>query len=1127
MNVADWLRTLGLERYESAFRENDVSAELVPSLTAEDLKDLGVTSVGHRRQLLDAIAILRSNGELAGDLTSDRLTAGPAPDILHKPTLPAAERRQVVVMFCDVMDFTQLSSQLDPEDLSAVIRGYQSRVATTIARFGGFIARYVGDGVLIYFGWPEARETDAERSVRAALAVIAAIGESATLSERVRVRIGIATGLVVVGEPIGTGDARQQTAIGETPNLAARLQALAEPNTVVIDSVTKTQIGRLLECQDLGAVTLKGLPEPVRIWRVLPEEPTQNRFEALRSTTLSPLVGREAELDYLLQRWRRARRGEGGAVIVSGDAGIGKSRLIAALEERLENERPTRLRYFCSPHHTDAALHPVITALQHEVGFVRGDTDEQRLHKLRSSLASTLPTLRDITLIAGLLSIPQDDREPILDASPQVRKEKTFAALINRLRLLSRTNPLLIVLEDAHWADASSIELFDAMLSVLPEIPALLIVSMREENARSWSQWDGVGTLRLPRLDRQQAVMLAKSIPTGATLPQELLDRIVDQTDGVPLFVEELTKNVVETASGGTFGGADHAPLAVPATLQASLMARLDRITAAKEVAQIGAVFGREFSHAQLIAIAGLPEPAVSHGLRQLVEAGLASRRGTPPDASYIFKHALVRDTAYGMLLRRRRRELHARAAAALEDQSPELRDQQPELLAHHYTQAGMVEPAIGYWTRAGRRSVTRSAMIEAVAQLRQALELVPELPEGSARLRQELELQAMLGGALFVSQNWFGGQALQAYTRAQELAEQLADTEAAVPVLSGLFHYHIGQCQYRDAREIAAKLLQIAEQGNTYSVELIARRCMGVCLHWAGETAGAVDHFNRVLSKYDPARHRQLGTFGGWDPVPVAAIHSCWDLLILGYPDQALARFEFATAQRRHIIDKHSLAFALVFGGLFSLFLQDQERAFRQLTDAVALATDQQFPHRLGLANFGLGSILTANGDCAQGLALARAGYAKYSKITDAGAGRVVNMTYWLASLARTCEVAGFPTEACAHLDNAISAVDQSGERWFEPELHRLKGEWLLRHASDSEPEAEAAFVRAIDRAVRQNARFWQLRASVSLARLHVARGQPGRARDTLAPVYQWFGEGLNWPDLQQAESLLASLPT
>jgi class 3 adenylate cyclase/tetratricopeptide (TPR) repeat protein len=1043
MDIASWLRDLGLERYASAFRDNEIDWDALPKLTAEDLKDLGVVLGGHRRRLLDAIAAL-------GTAVPAVATATPR----GTPATAGAERRRLTVMFCDLAGSTALATRLDPEDLREVIAAYHRAVSKIVTGFDGFVAKYMGDGVLIYFGYPRAHEDDAERAVRAALGSIDAVHHLDVKIVELQARIGIATGLVVVGDLIGEGSAEEQSVVGETPNLAARLQEFAEPNTVIIDNVTRTQVGRLLECQDLGAVALKGLPVPVRIWQVLPEEPTQNRFEALRPPKLSPLVGREAELDYLLQRWRRARQGVGGAIIVSGDAGIGKSRLIAAMEERLEDEAPTWLRYFCSPHHTDTPLHPVITAVRHEAGIVNGDTDAQRLHKLRSVLAPTMPALPDIALIAELLSIPQDDREPILDASPQVRKERTFAALVSRLRQLAPRNPLLIVLEDAHWADASSIELFETMLSALPEIPALLIVSIREDDTSAWRRWDGVGTLRLPRLDRHQAAVLARSVQTDAALPPQLLQRIVDQTDGVPLFVEELTKNVLETALGRGLDGADVMPLAVPATLQASLMARLDRIPAAKEVGQMGAVLGREFSHALLLAIAGLPEPALLHGLRQLVEAGLASRRGTPPDAIYAFKHALIRDTAYSMLLRSRRRELHALTAAALEDHSPELRDQQPELLAHHYTQAGMVEPAIGYWTSAGRRSVARSAMIEAAAQLRQGLALVPELPEGPARLRHELELQSTLGGALFVSQNWFGGQALQAYRRAQELSEQLGDTEAAVPVLSGLFHYHIGQCKYSEAREIAAKLLQIAEQGSTPSVQLIARRCMAVCLHWAGESADALDHFNHVLNQYDPARHRQLGTFGGWDPVPVAAIHSSWDLLILGYPDQALARFEFAASQRRHIIDKHSLAFALVFGGHFSLFLQDQERAFRQFTDTVALATEQKFPHWLGLANFGLGSILVVNGDCAQGLALARAGYAQYSKVTDAGSGMIVNMSYWLALLAGTCEAAGFPAEACAHLDDAISAVEQSGERWFEPELHRQKGEWLLRHVPVVRPK-------------------------------------------------------------------------
>jgi class 3 adenylate cyclase/tetratricopeptide (TPR) repeat protein len=1129
MDVADWLRKLGLEQYEATFRQNDVSAELLPNLTAEDLKDLGITSVGHRRRLLEAIAALRTNATPAVDIV--QITQEPAAGPIHHPrsTESTAERRQLTVVFCDLVGSTALSSRLDPEDLREVIAAYHRAVDEVVARSDGFVAKYMGDGVLAYFGYPRAHEDDAERAVRAGLGVIDAVGRLDVKSAQLHARVGIATGLVIVGDLIGEGAAQEQSVVGETPNLAARLQALAEPNAVIIDSVTRTQIGRLLECRDLGAVTLKGLPEPVRIWRVLPEEPTQNRFEALRPARLSPLVGREAELDYLLQRWRKARSGEGGAVIVSGDAGIGKSRLIAALEEKLEDEAPTWLRYFCSPHHTDTPLHPVITALRHEAGFDHRDTNARRLHKLRLALAPTTSAPADIALIAELLSIPLHDHHPILDASPQVRKERTFAALVSRLRLVALTNPALVILEDAHWADPSSIELFDAMLSALPEIPALLVISMRDEDSPASVRWDGIGTLRLPHLDRQQAAELAASVRTDAILPPALLERIVDQTDGVPLFVEELTKNVMETASGGKLGGADFTSLAVPATLQASLMARLDRITAAKAVAQIGAVFGREFSHSLLSAIANLSEPALVHGLQQLVEAGLASRRGTPPDVTYTFKHALIRDTAYGMLLRSRRRELHAHAAAALEDLSPELIEQQPELFAHHYTLAGLVEPAIAFWVKAGRRSVARSAMIEAAAQLRQALELLPELPEGPARLRQELELQSMLGGVLFASQAWAGGWAVQAYARAQELAEQLGDVEATIRVLAGLVTYHIGKCQYRDAGEIAVKLLEIAEREKTSSVKLIAHRCMGVTLHWTGEFAGALDHFDRVLSLYDPARDRQLATVVGFDVGVQAAFLSCWDLLILGRLDQALERFALAREQLREVNHKHSLVLALCYGGIFSLFMQDQERAFHQLTEAFELANDQQFAAWIGISNIVLGSVFSTKDNGARGLAQTRGGYAKYiaaNGASETGIPLVLNVTYYLALLARAYEAAGESAESLAHLEAAIDAAERTGERWFEPELHRLKGEWLLRHAPGCEVQAEPAFAHAINRATQQKARFWQLRAAVSLAKLYVVRGHPGRARATLSPVFGRFSECVDWPDLRQAEALLASLP-
>ena len=1106
MDVADWLRALGLQRYEATFRAHDITAAVLPSLSAEDLKDVGVTLVGHRLRLLDAIAALRGPRQL---------------------TQFAAERRQITVMFCDVMDFTPLSSRLDPEDLSTVIHGYQSCVASTIARFGGFIARYVGDGVLIYFGWPEAHETDAERAVRAGLTVIAAIGQMSILNDPLHIRIGIATGLVVIGAPIGTGEARQQTAMGETPNLAARLQALAGADGLVIDQTTRRQLGSLFDCRDLGRLELKGFAEPVPAWKVLGERLVGSRFEALHTDTLAPMVGRDAELDLLVRCWQCARQGEGQVLLVSGEAGIGKSRLIAALEDRLQCEAPTRLRYFCSPDQTDTALHPLIASLQHEAGFAHGDTDVERLCKLRSRLALTATTSAGTALIAELLSIPSHEQSPVLNDSPQARKQRTFDTLIERVRMLAQTGPLLVILEDAHWADASSIEFFDALIPTLRKLPALLIISTRDEGAGAWTGQERISMMSLARLDRRQAAALAAGITAHVALPPGLLERIVDQTDGIPLFVEELTKTVVETAPPEEPGGGP-APLAVPSSLQASLMSRLDRIPAAKEVAQVGALFGREFPETLLTAIAGLPASTLLHGLQQLVDAGLASKRGTSPDASYSFKHALVRDTAYGMLLRSRRRALHANAAAALEEQSPELRERQPELLAHHYTQAGLAEPAIDYWTRAGRRSVARSAMVEAVAQLRQALELVPELPEGQARNRQEMELQATLGGVLFAVQAWSGGRAARAYARAQELAEKLGDVETTVRVLAGFVHYHMGQCRYREAREIAVNLVAIADREAAPSAQLIAHRCMGVSLHWSGEFAGALKHFDRVLALYDPARDRQLAPVLGFDLGVQAAVLSCWDLLILGRPDQALARFEQATSQFGDVEHKHSRVFALGYGGIFSLFLGDRERALSQLAEAFELASEQHFAAWEGISSIVLGANFTVRADGARGLEQARAGYARYAAANgapDVSSALVLNGTYYLGLLALACESAGASADALVYLDSATDSAARSGERWFGAELYRLKGEWLLCHAPSGEVQAETAFREAIDLAAQQGALLWQLRASMSLARVFLAHGELGRARDALAPVYAQFSEGFDRTDLQQAAALLHCL--
>jgi class 3 adenylate cyclase len=672
MNVADWLRAQGLEQYEAAFRENDVDVEVLPTLTADELKDIGVSSIRHRRRLLEAIAVLRSKsmGPEAPALTP----LFPPSDTRGQPgaseTTP--ERRPLSVMFCDLVGSTALSSQLDPEDLREIIRNYQGCVATTIQHFDGFIARYVGDGVLVYFGWPEARETDAERAVHAGLAVASAVSAERPGGQPLQVRIGIARGLVIIGEPIGSGDSRQQTAVGETPNLAARLQSLARPGQVVIDAATRRQIGGLFECQDLGTVELKGLPVAVPAWRVVSENRAVGQFEALRSGA-TPLVGRDEEMELLLRRWGQAKAGNGRVVLISAEPGVGKSRLAEALAERITGEPHTRLRYFCSPHHQDSALYPVITQMERAAGFALADGPVAKISKLKALLSTSARSKEEVALMADLHSLPSTDLAPPLDVTPQRKKEKTFDALLRQVEGLSRQQPMLMMFDDIHWIDPSSRELLDRTVARVTDWPVLLLAMFRPEFQPPWTGQPHVTMLTLPRLDRRDTAAMVANVAGNAVLSAEVMEEIAERTDGVPLFVEELTKAVLES---GSLGGAALSAVphpSVPATLQASLMARLDRLgSAAKEVAQAGAAIGREFGYDLLASVSDLPPLQLSEALDRLVNAGLLFARGIPPEASYLFKHALVQDAAYGSLLRGRRQSLHRRVAATLEERFPE-----------------------------------------------------------------------------------------------------------------------------------------------------------------------------------------------------------------------------------------------------------------------------------------------------------------------------------------------------------------------------------------------------------------------------------------------------------------------
>jgi class 3 adenylate cyclase len=740
VDVAAWLHGLGLQQYEQAFRENAIDDAVLLELTADDLKDLGVSLVGHRRKLLAAIAALRSE-------------SGPEPRAEARGVADTsiAERRHLTVMFCDLVGSTALSTRYDPEDLRAIIGTYHRCCTEVVERNGGFVAKYMGDGVLAYFGYPQAHEHDAERAVRAGLAVVETVPKLDTgAGVPLQVRIGIATGLVVVGDLIGTGAAQEQAVVGETPNLAARLQALAEPGTVVIAASTRRLTSGLFEYRDLGTVSAKGFGDPVQVWQVTGASAVESRFEALRTAT-TPLVGRGEEIELLLRRCELAKAGDGQVVLISGEPGIGKSRIAETILERLSNEPYTRLRYFCSPHHQDSALYPTIMQLERAAGFRREDTAEQRLDKLEALLRRATNDLAEaLPLLAALLSIPVADRYPSLDLSPQKQKEKTLKALLAQAEGLAAPQPVLMVYEDVHWSDPTTRELLDLLIDRVPSLSVLLIVIFRPEFAPPWIGRPQVTLLSLNRLPPRRRAEMIMQVTGGRALPKEIADQIVDRTDGVPLFIEELTKAVVEsgilTEIGDSYALAGPvAPLAIPTSLQASLLPRIDRLAPTREVAQIAATLGRQFSHELISAVATMPKHQLDDALSKLVRAELIFRRGTPPDAEYTFKHALVQDAAYGTLLRSRRQQLHARVATTLESQFPEIAAAQPTLLAQHCDKADLIEKAIDYRLKAGQKAIEHSAMTEAEAQLRKGLDLLARMPDGTEHQQHELELDLQL----------------------------------------------------------------------------------------------------------------------------------------------------------------------------------------------------------------------------------------------------------------------------------------------------------------------------------------------------------------------------------------------
>jgi class 3 adenylate cyclase/predicted ATPase len=1088
MDVADWLRKLGLEQYAPAFRENDVDAQVLPRLTAEDLISIGVTSVGHRRRLLDAIATL--GVEAASGAV---------------PMRAEAERRQLTVMFCDLVGSTELSSRLDPE----VIAAYHRAVAKIIFEADGLVSRYMGDGVLIYFGYPQAHEDDAERAVRAGLASLDAVGRLDVKSVKLRARVGIATGLVVVGDLIGEGSAQEQSVVGETPNLAARLQVLAEPDTVVIAAGTRRLLGNLFEYRDLGGVDIKGIAARVPAWQVLRASTVASRFEALRGSALTPLIGRDAEIDLLSRGWARAQTGDGQIVLISGEPGIGKSRITEELEGRLHAEPHIRLRYFCSHYHQDSALYPFVDQLGRAAGFVPDDTPAARLEKLEALLARAELADEDVGLIADLLVLPASGRHAFPNLSPQRAKERTLEALIHQLEGLAHRQPVLMIFEDVHWIDPTSRELLDLTIERVRNLPVLLVVTFRPEFQPVWTGQPQATMLTLDRLAWRDRTALVEQIAGGRALPDEVVDQIIDRTDGVPLFIEELTKNVLE--SGVPLVG-------IPTSLHDSLMARLDRLASVRRVAQIGAAIGREFSYALLHTVSRLPEDELQSALNRLVASELVFQRGTPPEAVYSFKHALVQDAAHGSLLRSSRQQLHAQIADALATHFPELMDSQPELFAQHYAEAGLVEKSVAYWDRAGRRSAARSAVAEAAAQFQKALDQLPLLPDNRERQRHELELRSNLGATLLVVKGFAAPEAGHAYARARELWEQIGSPLEFRLVPYGQSRYHAARGELDQALRLDEALLRLSRQHNDSVGLVLSHYSSGRNLMLTGRFSSSRWHLQAGLALYDPMSHRSLAHQAGFSIEVVSQGILGIVLFCLGFPDQALAQSNAAIAEARTLAHPPSLGSTLSDGAVALALVGDSTALNEWADELLALASDHGFPYFRAVGTIGLGWARIMNGDVAAGISLLRSGSTAYR-----ANGAEAYTPYHLVLLARAFEIAGQIEESLTLLEDASQIVERTGARWLASELSRHKGQLLLRQGHTE--AAEKLYCKALSIARKQEAKLWELRAAVSLARLRRDQQRAAEARDLLAPVYGWFTEGFDTPDLKEAKALLDEL--
>lgn len=1111
MDVGTWLRDLGLGQYEGVFRDNEIEPDVLPDLTENDLEKIGLP-LGPRKRILKAIASL-SRAAAAG-----RPPLSPA---------DAAERRQLTVMFCDLAGSTALSTQLDPEDMRQVIRTYQDACSAVIARYDGLVAKFMGDGILAYFGFPHAHEDDAERAVRAALELPGAVARLKTPArDELQVRIGIATGLVVVGDLVGHGAAQEQAVVGDTPNLAARLQALAKPGGNVIASATRRLLGDRFNLRDLGRHSVKGLAEPVEAWAAEGLGSIASRFETAHRTQLAGLVGREVQCSALRERQQRAWRGEGQIALLSGEAGIGKSRLSAWMAEQVAGEPHTRLHYQCSPFHRDSALYPFVHELERAMLSGPDGSPERSLDRLESVLAPAIARADAIVpLIASLLSIPFEGRYPPLALAPAQQRRQTLSALLDHLEAHARQRPVLMLFEDAHWADATSLELINLAIERVRRLPILLVITFRPEFEAPWNGLPDVMAVNLCKLDRGEAERIVAQVTGGMNLPAEVMAQIVQKTDGVPLFVEELTKNVLESGllireEGRYRLDGPLPPFAIPSTLHDSLMARLDRLSRVKEIAQIGATIGREFSYALLAAVVGHDENALLASLASLEDAELIVRSGVPPDARYSFKHALVQDTAYESLLKSRRQVLHQRIALALEKLFPAVADAEPEILAHHFSAAGLAEPACDYHQRAGDRAVARSAYAEAFAHFGAALGEAQRLPPGEGRERRELSILLKQGPVILIFKGMQNQDIEGVYQRGYDIAKSLDDKPALFKALWGLWFCANISRRTGPARDRAEELVALGRRSGDEALLLEAVHCRWATAFFRGDVGNMLADSGDGIAHYDTERHRRLGAeFGGHDPGVCAHSVRAIGLAQFGSRREAAESIAKSVELAEQLNDPTSLTFACMNATTTFQIIGDRSGVLRYAQRIMDLAEKFKLPPQRSIALYLTGWCETSGTDRAAGRQVMESEFPRVS-----ATGPLPLLYAALLSAVRLED--GEASRAIEPLDAILPTIKEPGVGIFLPEIHRLRAECMLRSGADKFEEAANEFETAIAIAKQQQARVFQLRGAIGLSRAWSARGASEKAILPLSEAVGAFSGDDLPTEWETARQILAGRP-